>query len=74
MKVLYSGFDLCDRDERQHDDQRAAPTILAMFLNCAIDQQMDKFRAENGREPTAAEPERSRRKHFQLSRTVQADI
>ena len=28
-----------------------APTILAMFMNTAIDQQLDKFRAENGREP-----------------------
>ena len=29
-----------------------APTILAMFMNTAIDQQLDKFEADNGREPT----------------------
>ena len=29
-----------------------APTILAMFMNTAIDQQLDKFAADNGREPT----------------------
>ena len=34
-----------------------APTILAMFLNTAIDQQLDKFRADNGRAPTDDESE-----------------
>ena len=28
-----------------------APTILAMFINTAIDQKLDNFRADNGREP-----------------------
>ena len=28
-----------------------APTILAMFLNAAIDQQADRFREEHGRPP-----------------------
>jgi methylmalonyl-CoA mutase len=28
-----------------------APIMLAMFLNAAIDQQVDRFRAEHGREP-----------------------
>jgi methylmalonyl-CoA mutase len=32
-----------------------APTVLAMFLNTAIDQRLDRFRAEGGREPTEAE-------------------
>ena len=29
-----------------------APTILAMFLNTAIDQVTDRFEAEEGRAPT----------------------
>ena len=37
-----------------------APTILAMFMNTAIDQQIDKFRADNGREPTDDEAEKIR--------------
>ena len=32
-----------------------APTILAMFMNTAIDQQLDAFAPSNGREPTDAE-------------------
>ena len=32
-----------------------APTILAMFMNTAIDQHLEKFKADNGREPTDAE-------------------
>ena len=28
-----------------------APSILAMFMNAAIDQQLEKFAADNGREP-----------------------
>jgi methylmalonyl-CoA mutase len=36
-----------------------APSILAMFMNAAIDQQLDKFKADNGREPTDDEAPRS---------------
>jgi methylmalonyl-CoA mutase len=32
-----------------------APTILAMFMNTAIDQKLEKFKAEHGREPNAKE-------------------
>jgi len=40
MKVLYSGFDLCDpATSVSMTINGPAPTILAMFLNCAIDQQ-----------------------------------
>ena len=53
MKVLYSGFDLCDADNSvSMTINGPAPTILAMFMNTAIDQQLDKFRDDNGREPT----------------------
>ena len=53
----------------------AAPIILAMFLNTAIDQEVDKFRAENGKEPS--KEEREKIQAFVLSHvrgTVQADI
>ena len=37
-----------------------APIILAMFFNTAIDQQVDKFETDNGREPTEDEAEKIR--------------
>ena len=76
MKALYSGFDLCDpATSVSMTINGPAPTILAMFLNCAIDQQMDKFRAENGREPTAAERREIKAETLSTVRgTVQADI
>ncbi|MBT6247124.1 MAG: methylmalonyl-CoA mutase, partial [Gammaproteobacteria bacterium] len=52
-----------------------APAILAMFLNTAIDQQVDLFTQKQGREPT--ESEAAELKQFALSSvrgTVQADI
>ena len=56
MKVLYSGFDLCSPNTSvSMTINGPAPTILAMFLNTAIDQQLDKFRTDNGREPTEDE-------------------
>src|SRR4029453_15322237 len=56
MKVLYSGFDLCDpATSVSMTINGPAPTILAMFVNTAIDQQIDKFAQDNGREPTADE-------------------
>ena len=42
MKVLYDGFDLCDPTTSvSMTINGPAPTILAMFLNTAIDQQLD---------------------------------
>jgi methylmalonyl-CoA mutase len=32
-----------------------APSILAMFMNTAIDQHIDKFKEDKGREPTDTE-------------------
>ena len=53
MKVLYAGFDLCAPNTSvSMTINGPAPTILAMFMNTAIDQQLDKFRTDNGREPT----------------------
>jgi methylmalonyl-CoA mutase len=52
-----------------------APTILAMFMNTAIDQNLDKFRADNGREPTEDEAAKIREWVLENVRgTVQADI
>ncbi|HEY8608503.1 MAG TPA: fused isobutyryl-CoA mutase/GTPase IcmF [Noviherbaspirillum sp.] len=76
MKVLYDGFDLCDpATSVSMTINGPAPTILAMFMNTAIDQQMDKFRADNKREPTADEAQKIRAWVLQNVRgTVQADI
>jgi methylmalonyl-CoA mutase len=52
-----------------------APTILAMFMNTAIDQQLTKFKTEKGREPTTEEAAEIRAWVLQNVRgTVQADI
>ena len=76
MKVLYGGFDLCDpRTSVSMTINGPAPTILAMFLNTAIDQQVDGFKQQQGREPSDAEY--AELKAFALSNvrgTVQADI
>ena len=77
MKVLYAGFDLCAPDTSvSMTINGPAPTILAMFLNTAIDQQLDKFRADNGREPTddEAREDRARGRSPTVRGTVQADI
>jgi len=43
MKVLYGGFDLCSPTTSvSMTINGPAPTILAMFLNTAIDQQLEK--------------------------------
>ena len=76
MKTLYDGFDLVDPNTSvSMTINGPAPIMLAFFFNTAIDQQMDKFRAENGREPSGEE--RARIKAMVLKNvrgTVQADI
>ena len=76
MKVLYSGFDLCDpKTSVSMTINGPAPTLLAMFMNTAIDQQIDKFAHDNGREPTEDEAEKIRAWAVSTVRgTVQADI
>jgi len=76
MKVLYGGFDLCAPNTSvSMTINGPAPTILAMFFNTALDQQVDRFRAENGREPTEDEAEKIREWTLATVRgTVQADI
>ncbi|MCV2422043.1 fused isobutyryl-CoA mutase/GTPase IcmF [Paucibacter sp. DJ2R-2] len=76
MKVLYDGFDLCSPTTSvSMTINGPAPTILAMFMNTAIDQNLTKFRQDNGREPTADEA--AKIKDWVLANvrgTVQADI
>ncbi len=76
VKVLYGGFDLCAPNTSvSMTINGPAPMMLAMFMNTAIDQQMDQFRAEKGREPS--EEEAAAVCRFALSNvrgTVQADI
>jgi methylmalonyl-CoA mutase len=76
MKVLYSGFDLCaPTTSVSMTINGPAPAILAMFLNTAIDQRLDAFRDEAGREPNHAEVEEIRSWVLANVRgTVQADI
>ncbi|MBC7648168.1 MAG: methylmalonyl-CoA mutase family protein, partial [Vitreoscilla sp.] len=76
MKVLYGGFDLCSPSTSvSMTINGPAPSILAMFMNTAIDQNMDKFKFENDRDPTATETEKIREWVQENVRgTVQADI
>ncbi len=76
LKVLYSGFDLCAPSTSvSMTINGPAPTILAMFMNAAIDQQFDKFLVDNGREPTDTEGLKIRAWALANVRgTVQADI
>ena len=76
MKVLYDGFDLCaPTTSVSMTINGPAPIILAFFFNTALDQQLAKFKADNGRDPT--EDEYAKIKAWTLSTvrgTVQADI
>ncbi len=76
LKVLYSGFDLCHPSTSvSMTINGPAPSILAMFMNAAIDQQHEKFKADNGREPTEDEAAKIRAWTLANVRgTVQADI
>jgi methylmalonyl-CoA mutase len=50
-KKLYSGFDLCDpRTSVSMTINGPAATVLAFFLNAAIDQQCEKYIRANGLE------------------------
>ena len=76
MEVLYSGFDLCDpATSVSMTINGPAPTILAMFVNTAIDQQIEKFAGQHGRQPNEHETARIRAWTLENVRgTVQADI
>lgn len=76
MKALYAGFDLCDATTSvSMTINGPAPTILAMFLNTAIDQQVDQFTESEGRAPTDDERAEIAARAVSTARgTVQADI
>jgi len=76
LKVLYGGFDLCNpATSVSMTINGPAPSILAMFMNAAIDQNLEKFAADNGREPTDTEAAKIREWVLANVRgTVQADI
>ncbi|MFN7288523.1 MAG: methylmalonyl-CoA mutase family protein, partial [Burkholderiales bacterium] len=76
MKVLYSGFDLCDpATSVSMTINGPAPSILAMFMNTAIDQQVARFTDKQGRAPNAEEAAQLRAWTLANVRgTVQADI
>lgn len=76
MKKLYSGFDLCAPSTSvSMTINGPAPIILAMFMNTAIDQQVEKREAELGRMLSVEEFTEVRQQTLQTVRgTVQADI
>ncbi|MGE7664400.1 fused isobutyryl-CoA mutase/GTPase IcmF [Ureibacillus composti] len=76
MKKLYAGFDLCAPSTSvSMTINGPAPIILAMFMNTAIDQQVQQLEAELGRQLTIQEFTDVREKTLQVVRgTVQADI
>jgi methylmalonyl-CoA mutase len=76
MKVLYSGFDLCSpQTSVSMTINGPAPTILAMFFNTAIDQQVENFSRTNARAPRPEELAEIKAKTLSSVRgTVQADI
>ena len=76
MKNLYAGFDLTSPTTSvSMTINGPAPTILAFFLNTAIDQQLDAFHAEHGRKPSDEEAAGIRARTLASVRgTVQADI
>ena len=76
MKALFDGFDLCEANTSvSMTINGPAPMILAMFLNAAIDQQVDRFAAEKGRQPGPEEMAGIRARTLSVARgTVQADI
>ncbi|MBI9086527.1 MAG: methylmalonyl-CoA mutase family protein [Desulfobacterales bacterium] len=76
VKTLYDGFDLCAPSTSvSMTINGPAPLMLAMFLNAAIDQQVDRFTADTGRTPDEAEHRDIRARALSEVRgTVQADI
>lgn len=76
VKLLYDGFDLCSPTTSvSMTINGPAPIILAMFMNTAIDQQVDTFSAEMNRQPNETEFAELKTKVLENVRgTVQADI
>ncbi|MFE3544969.1 fused isobutyryl-CoA mutase/GTPase IcmF [Nocardia sp. NPDC059177] len=76
MRTLFDGFDLgAPTTSVSMTINGPAPTILAFFLNTAIDQSLARFTTAEGREPTPQEAAELRARTLSTVRgTVQADI
>jgi methylmalonyl-CoA mutase len=76
VRTLYDGFDLCAPNTSvSMTINGPAPMMLAMFLNTAIDQQVERYTAEHGHAPDAEAYEKIRAHALSNVRgTVQADI
>lgn len=76
MKALYDGFDLAaPATSVSMTINGPAPTVLAFFLNAAIDQALDRHRDTHGCEPSPEEAAKLRARTLATVRgTVQADI
>jgi len=76
VKVLYGGFELCaPTTSVSMTINGPAPIVLAMFLNTAIDQQVDRYREANGHDPAPETYQKIRAEVLANVRgTVQADI
>ncbi|MFD1953011.1 fused isobutyryl-CoA mutase/GTPase IcmF [Paenibacillus thailandensis] len=76
MKKLFEGFDLCHPAVSvSMTINGPAPVLLAMFMNAAVDQQVERFAARHGREPDEAEYVAIKASALRSVRgTVQADI
>ncbi|MBW1989925.1 MAG: methylmalonyl-CoA mutase family protein [Deltaproteobacteria bacterium] len=76
VKVLYEGFDLCSPNTSvSMTINGPAPVMLAMYLNAAIDQQVEKFARQTGKKPTKKQYARIAKETLTAVRgTVQADI
>ncbi|GAM12721.1 B12 binding domain/kinase domain/methylmalonyl-CoA mutase [Mesobacillus selenatarsenatis SF-1] len=76
MKKLYAGFDLCHPSTSvSMTINGPAPIILAMFMNTAVEQQVEKKEQELGRKLNEEEFSQVKEMTLQTVRgTVQADI
>ncbi|MBT8355741.1 MAG: methylmalonyl-CoA mutase family protein [Desulfofustis sp.] len=76
IKLLYDGFDLCSPTTSvSMTINGPAPIILAMFMNAAIDQQLEQYERDNGRQPDSQTTAEIRELVLANVRgTVQADI
>jgi methylmalonyl-CoA mutase len=76
IKLLYDGFELCaPTTSVSMTINGPAPIILAMFMNTAIDQQLETFKSANNRAPSDSEYHEIKAMVLANVRgTVQADI
>ncbi len=76
VKLLYSGFNLCAPNTSvSMTINGPAPIMLAMFMNTAIDQQIQEFKEKQKKEPSKKEIQEIKQNALSTVRgTIQADI